>query len=154
MPSGMVTWLLLHWQNMLSLQAMVWTSVRQRCSTATHTPQHGACLRVGTFSGMRISSTENGEAFLRCTRHSWIETYHSYTPLYYHAHCPNISMPPSPLHLGYVHLLFYFIFLNYIIHSNVIHSHHHQLSPILSCHPTLFKQCRVLTLSFTDEGSS
>ena len=62
------------------LQAMVWTSVRQRCSTATHTPQHGACLRVGTFSRMRISSTENGETFLKCTRHSWSETYHSYTP--------------------------------------------------------------------------
>ena len=35
-------------------------------------------------------------------------------PLYYHEHCPNISMPPSPLHLGNVHLLFFIISL-YII---------------------------------------
>ena len=150
MPSEMVTWLFLHWQNMHSLQAMAWTSVRQRCSTATHTLQHGACLRVGTFSEVRTSSTENGVTFLRCARHSWTETYHSQilaTSLYYHAHCLNIYIPPSPPPPSPIILVmskveYYFN----VIHSSVIHSHHHQLSPITSCHLALFKQCALLVI--------
>ena len=156
MPSEMVTWLLLHWQNMHSLQAMAWTSVRQRCLTATHTPQHGACLRVGTFSEVRTSSTENGVTFLRCTRHSWTETYHSQilaTSLYYHAYCLNIYIPPSPPppppsswlcpKLNIILMLFIVVLF---------------IAIIISCRPSLHVILHylssVLSLSFTDEGSS
>ena len=109
---------------------------------------------------------------MQCIMHflcyAWIECIHTFMLLHHilldqwyiafklSCHVAEVHKhAPFPL-LGYVHLFSFYYFLYYInvIHSNVIHSRHHQLSPILSCHPTLFKQCRVLSLSFTDEGSS
>ena len=125
----------MHWQNMHSLQAMAWTSVRQGCLTATHTPQHGTCLRVGTFSIVRTSSTENGVIFLRYTRHSWTETYHSQilaTSLYY-AHCLNIIIhtpSPSPIILVMSKVEYYF---NIILMLFIVVLF---IAIIISCHPS------------------
>ena len=79
------------------------------------------------------------------TTHMLVTTHILISPpvilcIYPHCTCP-------ALHL--VGVLYNFIYDT----CNVIHSSHHQLSSIMPGHPTLFIQCRVLSLLFTDDGS-